>query len=240
VPTWLLFEAVQTKLPHYVLPCYPALLLLGAAWAMDPLRRAAPVWLRWSGLAGVAGVALGFAVLAVVLPWQLLREVWPVAGLALAAAGALVVLVVRAGARGRYGQAALAGLLLAVPLYGAVLQGVLPRLEPVWIAPRVAALLARAEPGLPAAEFGATGYAEPSLVFAIGAGTNLLRDGAAAAAFLAAAPGRVVAVGHRAEVEFRQALAAGGRTPEELGTVSGVNYSRGRQLTLVLYRLPPG
>ena len=39
VPSWLVFEAAQTKLPHYTLPLFPALMLLGAAWAMDPLRR---------------------------------------------------------------------------------------------------------------------------------------------------------------------------------------------------------
>ena len=39
VPSWLVFEAVQTKLPHYTMPLFPALMLLGGAWAMDPLRR---------------------------------------------------------------------------------------------------------------------------------------------------------------------------------------------------------
>ena len=28
VPVWLLFEAVPTKLPHYVLPVYPAIAIL--------------------------------------------------------------------------------------------------------------------------------------------------------------------------------------------------------------------
>jgi 4-amino-4-deoxy-L-arabinose transferase-like glycosyltransferase len=32
VPAWLLFELVPTKLPHYVLPLYPALAILAAAW----------------------------------------------------------------------------------------------------------------------------------------------------------------------------------------------------------------
>jgi len=32
IPTWLLFEAVPTKLPHYVLPLYPAAAILAAAW----------------------------------------------------------------------------------------------------------------------------------------------------------------------------------------------------------------
>ena len=32
IPAWLLFELVPTKLPHYVLPLYPALAILAAAW----------------------------------------------------------------------------------------------------------------------------------------------------------------------------------------------------------------
>ena len=28
VPSWLVFEAVMTKLPHYVLPLYPAIAIL--------------------------------------------------------------------------------------------------------------------------------------------------------------------------------------------------------------------
>ena len=33
---WLLVEAVPTKLPHYVLPAYPALAILAALWLLAP------------------------------------------------------------------------------------------------------------------------------------------------------------------------------------------------------------
>ncbi len=93
--------------------------------------------------------------------------------------------------------------------------------------------------------FGSAGYHEPSLVFALGAGTRLLRDGAAAAAFLAAAPAeggdggperRVVAVADRDEAAFRHAAAARGLALRELGSVTGLNTARGRWLTINLYR----
>ncbi|MGL5361407.1 MAG: ArnT family glycosyltransferase, partial [Bosea sp. (in: a-proteobacteria)] len=45
LPSWLVFELVPTKLPHYVLPLYPALAALAmlalAAGALDPRRRGA-------------------------------------------------------------------------------------------------------------------------------------------------------------------------------------------------------
>ena len=97
-------------------------------------------------------------------------------------------------------------------------------------------MLAERAPDLPAPAFGITGHAEPSVVFAVGTGTNLLPTGADAARFLAEAPGRVVAVGHRAEADFQREASAIGLAPKEIGTVTGLNYTRGRWITLILYR----
>jgi hypothetical protein len=109
--------------------------------------------------------------------------------------------VLRAARRGDHGRAALLGALLVALPYAAALEGVAARLTPLWIAPRLDALLAERAPGLPASDFGITGHAEPSAVFAVGTGTNLLRTGGDAARFLAGAPGRVVAVGNRADAD---------------------------------------
>jgi hypothetical protein len=114
---------------------------------------------------------------------------------------------------------------------------VAPRLQPLWIAPRLEALLAERAPGLPASAFAITGHAEPSVVFAVGTGTNLLPTGGDAARFLAGAPGRVAAVGNRAEADFQREAAAIGLTPKEIGTVTGLNYTRGRWITLIFYQM---
>ena len=74
------------------------------------------------------------------------------------------------------------------------------------------------------------------MVFAVGTGTNLLRTGGDAARFLAEAPGRVAAVANRAEADFQREAAAIGLVPKEIGTVTGLNYTRGRWVTLILYR----
>ncbi len=237
VPSWLVFEAVQTKLPHYTLPLFPALMLLGAAWAMNPLRRM-PRRRWWRGLAAAALVAVagGLALAALALPWWLSRSVTLGGMLAVPLAAVLVVVALRAARRGAWGRAGLASALLAAPLYAAVLEGVAPRLSALWIAPRLAAALEAEAPGLPAERFGITGHSEPSVLFAVGGGTALLRTGADAARFLHAGPGRVAAVGNRAEGDFRREAEALGLRPEEIGTVTGLNYSRGRWITLILYR----
>ncbi|MDQ1080858.1 glycosyltransferase family 39 protein [Pseudoroseomonas cervicalis] len=234
-PSWLMFEAVATKLPHYTLPVFPALMLLGAAWAMDPLRRPAPRWLRGLGLVLLALVALALGVAAPVLPFLADGRIDPVALLALPAAGLLLWGVWSALKRGAPGQAALAGALLAVPLYAIILGGVLPRLEAPWIGPRLEALVQQRLPGLPPARLGVVGYHEPSLVFSTGTETALLRDGAAAAGFLAAGPGRAVAVSGRDLEAFRAAASAAGLAPASLGEVAGYNYTRGRRVVLHLF-----
>ncbi len=235
VPVWLMFEAVTTKLPHYVMPAYPALMLLAAAWALDPLRRQPPRWLSVLSLFVAISVAVGLAAAAVALPVLADGRVAPLSLLALPAAALFawgIIAMLRDGAPAR---AALLAVLLAIPVQGVVLGGVLPRLEAPWISPRLAALVAQTAPGLPGARFGVAGYHEPSLMFALGADIRLLRGGQDAARFLAAAPGRFVAVSDREEAGFWAEAQALGLAPAERGTVAGFNYSRGRRVAIVLY-----
>ncbi|ONG46199.1 dolichyl-phosphate-mannose-protein mannosyltransferase [Pseudoroseomonas deserti] len=239
-PSWLMFEAVATKLPHYTLPVFPALMLLGAAWAMDPLRRPAPRWLAWlgAGLLSVVAVALGVA--AGVLPWLADHRIDPLSLLVLPFALLLLWAVFACLRDNAPGRAALAAAVLAVPIYAGVLGGLLPRLEAPWIGPRVAQTLAAQGLTPPGGEgFGIVGYHEPSLVFATGTRTALLRDGTAAADYLAAAPGRVVAIGDRDLARFQAEAARLDLAPQPVGEVAGYNYTRGRRLVLRLFRLAP-
>jgi 4-amino-4-deoxy-L-arabinose transferase-like glycosyltransferase len=247
VPSWLVFEAVATKLPHYTLPMFPALMLLGAAWAMDPVRHPPPRWWRWLAVAGLVAVAAGLGIAALAAPWYLMRSLLPAGVLVLPVAAVLAFLVLRAAHRGAvgetwngaWGRAGLLGALLAVPLYALVLEGVAPRLAPLWVAPRLAGVLAERAPGLPPHQFGITSHSEPSVLFALGQDVRFLRTGEDAAQFLAAEPGRVVAVGDRAEADFRRRAAALDLAPAEIASVPGFNYSRGRWVTLLLYRNSP-
>jgi hypothetical protein len=265
VPTWLLFEAVQTKLPHYTLPVFPALLLLGAAWALDPLRWLAPRLLRWLAFCAILGVAAGLGAGALGVALWLAAGTQPgaleSALLAAMIAGGLAFVTTRQWRERRWGRTGITAALLAVPLYAALLEGLAPRLAPLWIAPRLAALLSAEAPDLDPDAFGITGFAEPSVVFAVGAGTRLLPTGRDAARFLAArdsggaparhaaataSPGRsgadapppriLVAVGDRAEGDFRREAAALGLDLVEIGRVTGFNYTRGRWVTLTLFR----
>ncbi len=237
IPTWLVFEAVATKLPHYTMPTYPALMLLGAVWAMDPLRREPPRWLKRAMKGAVAGVAFGIGIVALAVPWFVTGHEPLGALLALPCAALLVWLVWREMDRAHWARAAVLGVVAAIPLYTSIMQFTFPRIEALWIAPRLEAVLAREAPGLPAARFGITGHAEPSTLFHIGGALRLLRRGEDAARFLAEEPGRVVAVGNRAMDDFRREALALGLTPLEIGQVAGFNYTRGRHITLSIFKV---
>ncbi len=235
IPVWLMFEAVTTKLPHYVMPTYPALMLLAAAWALDPLRQAPPRWLARLASLGAIAAALGLGVAAAVLPVLADGAVDPLALLGLPAAVLFAWGLLRMLREGAPARAALLAVLLAVPLQAVALGLVLPRLEAPWISSRLAEAVRIAAPGLPDERFGVVGYHEPSLLFALGGEIRLLRSGAAAAEFLAGEPGRLVAVGDRDLARFRAEATTRGLTLAERGSVSGFNYSRGRRVTISLY-----
>jgi 4-amino-4-deoxy-L-arabinose transferase-like glycosyltransferase len=235
VPVWLMFEAVTTKLPHYTLPAYPALMLLAAAWAMDPLRRPTPRWLALLASFALVATAAGLTIAAVALPVLADGVFFPVSALAVLAAGALVWLVLAEVRAGAFARAGLLAVLLALPLQAVVLEGVLPRLGAPWVSAHLARLVEATAPGLPDAQFGVTGYHEPSLLFALGGGIRLLGSGAEAARFLAEGPGRLVAVEGRQAAAFRAEAAALGLTPRDHGLVAGFNYSRGRRVAIAVY-----
>jgi 4-amino-4-deoxy-L-arabinose transferase-like glycosyltransferase len=238
IPTWLVFELLPTKLPHYVSVTFPAVALLAARWLLDPARRDPPGWLKHVSLGLWLVAAAILAALAITLPVAAGGGIpWgtPVAVIAVAA---LVWAVLRADELRR---AAVAMLVAAPVLYAALLEGVLPRVEPIWIAPRV---VAAAEAwwaehgGRPSASerpFATAGFHEPSLVFLAGTDTRLLPNGAEAARHLADRPRGLVLVRDRYNAAFRDEATRLGIVPRPVATIAGLNYSRGQRLTLTLY-----
>ncbi len=234
VPGWVMFELVPTKLPHYVLPLYPALALLaGLLLVQGWPRPGKPVW-RWLSRLHVAlwtALGLGLAGAMIYLPsiyaegggwWSLLPA-------------ALVVAVVPFGAvaawRGQGARAALAAVALScltLPWLGQVYA---PRLDRLWVSRTVADALPPPEARPPLA---AAGYHEPSLVFLAGTETRLTTpDGVAD--YLAATPGAYALLAGEGEVRLPRADRLDVRKVAEF---AGFNYSKGDPITVVLVRRP--
>ena len=229
VPSWVVFEAAPTKLPHYTLPLYPALCLLAAAWLLalerTPIRR----WAAATPM--VVAVLLGGTLLA--LPVLLGDQVWlgvpgALAGLAIAASFTPVLRRPHGEEQERWSM--LVALAAMPVLYWAGLQFELPRLQQLWIAPRVAAIV-------PPGPFGAVGFAEPSLMFLAGTRTRWLLP-AEAARELASGEVRSLLVARRELPAVESAALKAGLQPKTVASVTGYNYSRGSSVTVLL--LTPG
>ncbi|KJS41780.1 MAG: hypothetical protein VR70_04605 [Rhodospirillaceae bacterium BRH_c57] len=235
VPSWVMFELIPTKLPHYTLPLYPALALLIAVTLFavrdGTYERLARLPARlWYTVWGVIGVALAGVMIAVPVLHGDGVGVWPV----LAALGALVAVVggLWHAFRRRYLNALMAGMVGAVILHASVFAGVLPGLSDLWVSQRVAHA---ADVHAPGAALAAVGFHEPSLVFLMGTDTVLADTGVAAAEALASGRVGVAAIEAAATDAFIAAAAERGFAVRPAEVVEGLNYSRGKPVRMTLY-----
>ena len=243
VPSWVVFELVPTKLPHYVLPLYPALALLtGAALIaagdglVTRLRSAESraVFVIWA----LVTLALGAGVVA--LPIGMAGRFDPVTLVPLAAAVLTAAIALRAVWQERVVAAAAVALVGSVFVLAPTLQWVLPRIDALWLSRSAEALVAQNVPaGTRPPVVAAIGYQEPSLVFLLGRDTALIKTGEGAA-FLRQHPDGLFLLGDNLQAEVIDNLRRAGRELRPLGSVRGFNYSKGIWLTLTLFKpLPP-
>ncbi|MEJ1970411.1 MAG: glycosyltransferase family 39 protein [Rhizomicrobium sp.] len=235
--SWLMFEIVPTKLPHYVLPAYPALAMLAALWLLTPKDATAPRWqpiLFW--LAAIQ-FALGAAALAAAL--ILVPKIygagttwWLIAAAAAGAAFGLTALILHLR-RSQILSAAFAALAVLV-FYPAITAGAAPRLDRLWISPRAAALVAKdTRPGDPPPAL--AGYTEPSLMFLLGTETRLT-DGIGAAE-AGAFQGGLALVEDKERPAFLAHLAELEADAAAVDALDGLNYSRGKPVHITVYRV---
>jgi 4-amino-4-deoxy-L-arabinose transferase-like glycosyltransferase len=237
-PAWIFFEIVPTKLPHYVLPLYPALALLAGGALAEGFAKhlAGPVRLIDSALGVLWGgvtIALGAALL--IFPMWFGGTVSPPVMVAVPVMLGLTSLLLFRDQRPMRAALLVAAISAAFVLPAAL--AVAPELDYLWPSRSAAAALARRPPG-PGEAVLSVGYSEPSLVFLLGTATRLVTadpgDGQLAGAGMAL-------VNDRSDAEFLRSLAHRGLTARALDRVEGLDYSAGGgKLVLTLYRLEPG
>ena len=231
LPSWLVFEAVPTKLPHYTLPLYPVLMLLGAAWLTDTTRPALRPFVCAVTRGLVALIAAGVGAGALAIP-IILHAPWWLGVPALLGALCTGWFAAQAVTPPRM----MVALIASVVFYACLNSLELPNVAALWIAPRVQAALARVWPGDTASGegFAAAGFAEPSLMFLAGTKTVLLPDGKSAAIFLAHAPNDAILVTASEMPSFMAEAALHRIVPRVRSTISGFNYSRGKTTDLIV------
>ncbi len=227
VPTWLIFEVVATKLPHYVLPVYPAIAIL-IVMALLAGRR------PWTLLAGlIALAALAYAALGPVLLYVLQGQLaW--AAIVIALAGiAIAIWSVRFARSESIAEFPVMIAAAALLIHAANFGLVMPRLDSVWMTPRLVAAVKRQAP-CPDPQVVSAGYWEASLVFLAGTKTQLI-FGADAAKLMGAGGCRVALVSPEHETIFLEVMALQPRQVELRERVTGINIGNGRSQNIGVY-----
>jgi 4-amino-4-deoxy-L-arabinose transferase-like glycosyltransferase len=232
LPSWIILEFVVTKLPHYVLPLFPAIAILIAgimeARMLSRSRWLTPAvawWFIIPVLLGIAGV-----ICLIAIGHQLGLIAWAFAG------GAMVVgltawrLYEVDGAEQSLLRGVAASVLLGFALFGVII----PALEGLFPSPMLARILR--ESGCPQpAVAAAVGYHEPSLVFLAGTPTRLT-DASGAAEFLADGECRFAFVEARHERGFAEHAEAIGLRYSPGPRIEAINYSNGQAITMAVFR----
>ena len=237
IPAWIFFEVAATKLPHYVMPLYPALALMAAHAAVSGVPQG---WTRRAGAVLYAGAGLGAAAFIALPPLYFAAAPMRVFCFSAAAAAILAsVFVAALFWRGRSVEGALAASVVSVLYAWALFAGTLPGLTQFAVSPRLSAALEEAgrhplhDDLAPVA---IAGYSEPSAVFLLGTGTALTNAHDAAARLLSGAASAAI-VEARDEAAFTASL--NGAAITKLAVIDGVNYSKASPVTLTVYVLAP-
>jgi 4-amino-4-deoxy-L-arabinose transferase-like glycosyltransferase len=230
IPSWIVFEAVLTKLPHYVLPLYPAIAILtvGAlerrVLSRSWLIRGAAWWFAIPAIASVIVI-----VTAIKLTHQPVFPAWPLLAVAMIFGLVAWWLFEESRAERSLLNAVIAAALLAAGVYGVVI----PSLTTLFPSAEVARALRNVVCVGPKAA--AAGFQEPSLVFMTGTDT-LLTDGSGAADFLAQGSCRFGLVESRSERGFIQRAEAIGLRYNAPTRIDGYNISQGRAVSIAIFR----
>ncbi|MFT8720757.1 ArnT family glycosyltransferase [Acetobacter sp.] len=240
IPHWIVFECIATKLPHYVLPTYPAIAILTAFALCRPQEK----WIwpnnRWLYRGTIVyglvcfliGVALSFSgiVLNIVIKEAIPFSAWflPVASLP------LLIMAFRCVLHGDLKNAAMSAMSAAATIYLILFSSIIPGLRPIWLAPRLAAIVER-HASCPNPEVVSSSFSEPSLVFLMH-GKVILDTPEVAATVISNNPKCGMAL--IAQKDFPTFLTAANSHKLHLTQYEhtvGFNYSTGKWLDIGLY-----
>ncbi len=237
-PSWIVFELVATKLPHYTMPLLPAVALPVAAALLDGGDKSAPRWLRWVSAVLFAVPAVGLGVASIVGPAYL--GAWP------SPPGAVLLIIAALlslwAARSLVAGAPLVALPRAIAACVCIAIGFWaftgPALKPIWVSPRLVAAVKSVAP-CAKPQVATVGFNEPSFIFL--QGTNTLISSPQSAADFLSKPAEgeachVATVEKRQEPAFLEAARKLGLDVQSPATrVKGLNINGGHKLDIGIY-----
>jgi 4-amino-4-deoxy-L-arabinose transferase-like glycosyltransferase len=235
VPCWIVFELVMTKLPHYVLPLYPAIAILIAREierrALSQNVHLVRFSVGWPIFAAI--LPAGVVILLIYMRGQFGWIAWPFVALSAIFGFYAWRLYDIEGAERSLVRASLAALFMFVAALGVAL----PLLRPVFPSRSLAELVSNA--GCRNPVVASAGFHEPSLVFLVGTRTRLT-DGTGAAEILRQGECRIAIVESRQERAFAQRAELLGLRYSLRGRLDNAfNINGGRTIHFAIYRSDP-
>lgn len=238
LPTWIVFACVPTKLPQYVWPLYPAIALLAAKALLNDLSYRS----RWRYLAAAYEVLWLFyifalSVLLIVYPHRI-NGVYNLVSIIAASWLLLSGIVVWMLYRAKRVKSCIVMLILMPALSLPLIFGyVVPNLKPMWLTEKAMTRLestgaiksiSNAQPLL------ATGYTEPSLVFALGTHHVKFLGLNALVSALMEGHGRVALLLEKQMPHFKPLARQAGLTYHIVSEAYGFRYNGGHWQTIII------
>jgi len=230
VPSWIVFELVVTKLPHYVLPLYPAIAILIAGAVESNVLSRRPWLVRGAAWWFIAPILISIAAVtfAVIVARDPAFPAWPFFAVAIICGLFAWLLYEDDGAERALLRATAGMVMLAIAVFAIIL----PWLRPVFPSVTLARVLHDADCRHPLAA--SAGYEEPSLVFLAGTETRLT-DVSSAADFLNGGTCRFAFIESRHERAFALRAEAIGLQYTRGPRVDGYNISTGRPISIAVF-----
>jgi 4-amino-4-deoxy-L-arabinose transferase-like glycosyltransferase len=235
IPAWIALEIIPTKLPHYVLPLYPALALIVASAADSPLAEWRLIMRQPAGIIGAVAwiaVALGLAAAAVAAPIALGSGLILISGVSAIAAVAAVAGLVFA-LRGRTPLALFISVVAGLVFYAPLLHWEIPALQALWMSQKAVGAIDRLPSGNQR-QVAAVGYQEPSLVFLLDRPVALT-NATSAVDLLARDQNAVVIINDRSVAFLTQVALGKGLDLRQAWSGEGLDYSNGKWMGLKLF-----
>jgi 4-amino-4-deoxy-L-arabinose transferase-like glycosyltransferase len=149
IPAWILLELVPTKLPHYVLPLFPALAIL-TAYSLEKFGKT-----HWFGKVLFSVIGLTLVIAMVGAPKYFNETVHPISlVMSILAVAAIIIYCRRSNS--------IALFVAAWLVYTGMIAGTLAHLETPFVSTKLSKIINSCIPEQP---FAIAGYHEPSLVF---------------------------------------------------------------------------
>jgi len=236
IPSWIIFELVPTKLPHYTMPLFPALMLLSAACVLKN-ERIENAKLRAAGAAFKILWAIASLGLAGAIVWA--AGMYGAAGLPvyISAAAALAAGVVGAWSAVKNSPRTTGALFASSIVFSLfTFGGAVPGLERLAVSTQLADIVAPLKSEN--TRVAVAGFHEPSAVFLLGTHTWLTSwDGATG--LLINKEVSIIAVPEENIADIKIELGKHDLEMRTQGIAKGRNYSKGEDVKLVVVTAAP-